>query len=148
MKRLGSAFQTIAIIKYNLHQILHSANNHTRMILRSFLLCRTYATAAKRPSRLGKTVDLDHVRVSPIAPLPKFHPPAADFNWTVQFLQRNKAIALWRSIVRGCRRIENQNTREDTLKFAREEFRRNRNVEDIVCQFSSSILPSAMGGRH
>ncbi|PSS15335.1 hypothetical protein M430DRAFT_51942 [Amorphotheca resinae ATCC 22711] len=70
---------------------------------------RGYASAAKRgPSRLGKAIDLDH------------------------FIQRGRALALWRTIVRGCRKIPDEGTREETLRFAREEFRRNRNVEDLT----------------
>jgi len=42
-------------------------------------------------------------------------------------------MALWRSIVRGCHKIEDKNTRAETLKFARDEFERNKEVEDIVC---------------
>lgn len=47
-------------------------------------------------------------------------------------MQRGKAIKLWRDIVRGCRRIEDPVTRAETLGFAREEFRRNREVGEIV----------------
>ncbi|KAG9240454.1 hypothetical protein BJ878DRAFT_430266 [Calycina marina] len=78
------------------------------MIIRLLPIYRCYTTAARRPNYLGKTVDLDH------------------------FLQRKKAIALWRSIVRGCKKIEDKSTKQDTLKFAREEFRRNKDVEDIT----------------
>jgi hypothetical protein len=49
-----------------------------------------------------------------------------------QFLQRAKALSLWRSIIRGSRRIADEKTRKETLDFAREEFRRNKNVTDIV----------------
>ncbi|KAH8594695.1 hypothetical protein B0O99DRAFT_624435 [Bisporella sp. PMI_857] len=77
------------------------------IIPRSLIFNRTYATAANRPSRLGKTIGLDH------------------------FLQRAKALALWRSIVRGCRRIDDPRKREETLGYAREEFKRNKTVEDI-----------------
>jgi hypothetical protein len=51
----------------------------------------------------------------------------------IQFLQRGRALALWRTIVRGSRKIADQGTREETLRFAREEFKRNKNVEDLVC---------------
>ncbi|PBP26815.1 complex 1 protein [Diplocarpon rosae] len=69
---------------------------------------RAYASAAKkRPSRLDSTISLDH------------------------FIQRGRVISLWRTILRGCRRISDQNTKIETLQFARDEFRRNREVKDI-----------------
>ncbi|TVY50714.1 LYR motif-containing protein 2, partial [Lachnellula cervina] len=74
------------------------------------LLARLYSSQAKRPSRFtAGTVSLDH------------------------FLQRGRALALWRTIVRGCRNISDKGTREETLRFAREEFRRNKDVRDLVC---------------
>ncbi|CAL3970015.1 unnamed protein product [Diplocarpon coronariae] len=69
---------------------------------------RTYAsTPTKRPSRFDGTISLDH------------------------FLQRRRVITLWRTIIRGCRRISDQNTKAETLQFARDEFRRNKEVKDI-----------------
>ena len=50
----------------------------------------------------------------------------------LQFLQRSKALALWRSIVRGSRRIADEKTKKETLDFAREEFKRNKDKTDIV----------------
>lgn len=127
------------------------SNDHTKMILRPLFIYRTYATVAKRPSRLGKTVDLDHVRALPDCAFWTTPPflclTATNFTLTLQFLQRNKAIALWRSIVRGCKRIEDPNTRKDTLKFARDEFQRNRNVEDIVCHFPLLNSTDGLEGR-
>lgn len=35
--------------------------------------------------------------------------------------------------MRGCRNISDKGTREETLRFAREEFRRNKDVRDLVC---------------
>jgi len=48
------------------------------------------------------------------------------------FLQRAKALALWRSILRGSRRIADEKTRTETLNFAREEFKRNKDKTDIT----------------
>ncbi|CZT05856.1 uncharacterized protein RCO7_03972 [Rhynchosporium graminicola] len=75
--------------------------------------CRDYASqpqAKPRPrsTKLSSTISLDH------------------------FLQRSKALSLWRSIVRGCRKINDPSTKGETLRFAREEFVRNRGVEDIT----------------
>lgn len=55
-----------------------------------------------------------------------------------QFLQRSRALSLWRSIVRGCRRIGDTRTRAETLQFARDEFERNKEVTDIVSSDTSS----------
>ncbi|KAE9366675.1 hypothetical protein N431DRAFT_77478 [Stipitochalara longipes BDJ] len=57
-------------------------------------ITRTFASQAKkRPSRLDSTISLDH------------------------FLQRGRALSLWRTIVRGSRRIADPNTRQETLRF-------------------------------
>lgn len=72
-------------------------------------ITRTFASQAKRrPSRLDSTISLDH------------------------FLQRGRALSLWRTIVRGSRRISDPNTREETLRFAKGEFKRNKEVKDIT----------------
>ncbi|TVY28014.1 LYR motif-containing protein, partial [Lachnellula hyalina] len=93
------------------------------------LLSRFYSSQAKRPSRFAEgTVSLDHP----------------------QFLQRGRALALWRTIVRGCRNISDEGTREETLRFAREEFRRNKDVRDLVCLYADPVLDidgeDAVGG--
>jgi hypothetical protein len=41
--------------------------------------------------------------------------------------------------VRGCKKIEDRNTRQETLGFARDEFNRNKNVTDIVCTVSLGV---------
>ncbi|CAK7221262.1 hypothetical protein SBRCBS47491_004468 [Sporothrix bragantina] len=80
---------------------------------------RTFATAAgsagsagkpSRPSRLGgkPALSLEH------------------------FLQRGRALALYRTIVRGTRQISDPTTRTETLRFAREEFERHRGVTDLT----------------
>jgi len=48
------------------------------------------------------------------------------------FLQRGRALSLWRTIVRGSRRIADPNSREEILRFARDEFKRNKEVKDIT----------------
>jgi len=49
-----------------------------------------------------------------------------------QFLQRNKALSLYRTIFRGTRKISDPLTREEMRGMAREEFRRNGGVVDVV----------------
>lgn len=66
---------------------------------------RRYAT---RSSRFGANVSLDH------------------------FLQRGRALALWRQILRGTRRITDDSTRSEMREMARYEFKRNKNVTDIT----------------
>ncbi|KAL3426858.1 LYR motif-containing protein 2 [Phlyctema vagabunda] len=70
---------------------------------------RYLATAPPSPKKkkLGSTISLDH------------------------FLQRGKAISLWRTILRDSRRIADANTRKETIDFARVEFKRNMHVTDI-----------------
>ncbi|KAF2499835.1 hypothetical protein BU16DRAFT_524276 [Lophium mytilinum] len=72
-------------------------------------MIRTYASAAiKRPSRLkGPAVDLDH------------------------FIQRQRALALWRGIVRATTAIPDETTKKELRQFARVEFERHKNVTDI-----------------
>lgn len=84
--------------------------------------------AKKRPTRLDSTISLDHVRLS----FQALKVTASPVNQQMQFLQRGRALSLWRTIVRGCRRISDSNTREETLRFARDEFKRNKEVKDIV----------------
>ncbi|KAK0750341.1 hypothetical protein B0T18DRAFT_479995 [Schizothecium vesticola] len=69
-------------------------------------LLRTHATGASR-SRLGPTLSLDH------------------------FLLRNRALSLYRAVLRGTRRVVDPNTRRETRKFARDEFERHRAVTDL-----------------
>lgn len=72
---------------------------------------RTYAvlTTPSHPARSSrlKTVSLDH------------------------FLQRQRVIGLWRQVVRATNKIQMENTRVEMRAFAREEFERNRHVEDL-----------------
>ncbi|KAK3320165.1 hypothetical protein B0T19DRAFT_445939 [Cercophora scortea] len=82
-------------------------------------LIRMYATAtaataratggstSPRSSRLGATLSLDH------------------------FLLRARVLSLYRTIVRGTRRIQDPTTRAETRRFAREEFERRRGITDL-----------------
>ncbi|PHH66992.1 hypothetical protein CDD81_4387 [Ophiocordyceps australis] len=47
------------------------------------------------------------------------------------FLQRTRVIALYRTIIRGTRRIADANTRAETRRHVRQEFERHRHVKDI-----------------
>lgn len=67
---------------------------------------RSYATESRR-GRLGSTLSLDH------------------------FLQRSRVLSLYRTILRGTRRIDNPATRDETRSFARAEFERHRGVTDL-----------------
>ncbi|KAK9779767.1 putative Complex 1 protein [Seiridium cardinale] len=67
---------------------------------------RYYATEAKK-GRLGATLSLDH------------------------FLQRGRVLSLYRTILRGTRRIGDPGTRSETRNFARAEFERHREVTDL-----------------
>ncbi|KAF2235305.1 hypothetical protein EV356DRAFT_500533 [Viridothelium virens] len=71
---------------------------------------RAYATVQNsRPSRLkSNVVDLDH------------------------FLQRQRALALWRDIVRAIRSVPNSSTKYELRRYARAEFERNKQVTDIA----------------
>ncbi|KAK3305416.1 complex 1 protein-domain-containing protein [Chaetomium strumarium] len=66
---------------------------------------RTYATG--RQARPGTTLSLEH------------------------FIQRARALALYRSILRSTRQIADARTRAETRRFARDEFERHRGVTDI-----------------
>ncbi|KAI1812959.1 complex 1 LYR protein [Poronia punctata] len=68
---------------------------------------RSYATGTARKSRIGQTLSLDH------------------------FLQRARVLALYRTILRGTRRIADPTTRAETRSFARAEIERRRNVTDL-----------------
>lgn len=53
-------------------------------------------------------------------------------NSKIQFLQRTKALALYRTIWRHTGRIADPQTRAESRRYARDEFERHRNVTDIV----------------
>ncbi|KAF2148689.1 hypothetical protein K461DRAFT_282163 [Myriangium duriaei CBS 260.36] len=70
------------------------------------LLARFYATIA-RPSKLRPTLSLEH------------------------FVQRQRAIALYRDISRALKKIPPSPTRSEMHHFARTEFEQHRAVTDI-----------------
>ncbi|KAF2184965.1 hypothetical protein K469DRAFT_577592 [Zopfia rhizophila CBS 207.26] len=74
-------------------------------------MMRTYATLAGRPSRLrlqGKNpLGLDH------------------------FIQRQRALALWREILRATAGIADDAFKNEMRQFARAEFEQHRNVTDL-----------------
>jgi hypothetical protein len=94
-------------------------------------MLRRYATvASKPPSRLrarGKSpVGLDHVCTS------NAHSTPAQLT-VVQFIQRQRALVLWREIVRSTANIPDKGARQDMRQFAKSEFEQHRNVTDLVC---------------
>ncbi|CAD6447823.1 a1de1d1a-e25f-40ed-9d2b-0d07fe3d7323 [Sclerotinia trifoliorum] len=71
---------------------------------------REYSSGSLKPrrqSKLGPTVSLDH------------------------FLQRSKALSLYRRILRDCRRIPDVKSRDEMRRFVRDDFERHRNVTDL-----------------
>ncbi|KAI1454576.1 hypothetical protein F4805DRAFT_439130 [Annulohypoxylon moriforme] len=78
----------------------------SRLILCPAILTRNYATSPAK-GRLGTALSLDH------------------------FLLRSRALSLYRSVVRGTRRISDPTTRAETRNFARAEFERHRYVTDV-----------------
>jgi hypothetical protein len=64
--------------------------------------------------------------------LTKVQPKAMINNSKNQFLQRSKALALYRTILRHTGRIADPQTKAESRKYARDEFERHRNVTDIV----------------
>lgn len=71
-------------------------------------LARTYATTTRYPSRLPNKppLSLDH------------------------FLLRQKVLAQYRTIIRACYKIPST-MREEMKRYAKEEFKRQRDVEDL-----------------
>jgi hypothetical protein len=109
---------------------------------RAHAMLRRYATvASKPPSRLrarGKTpVGLDHVRV-PSTPCTR-RPLTV-----VQFIQRQRALALWRDIVRSTANIPDVGARKDMRQFARSEFHQHRSVTDLVSPLPPTPLPCVL----
>ncbi|KPM38616.1 hypothetical protein AK830_g7965 [Neonectria ditissima] len=49
-----------------------------------------------------------------------------------QFLQRSKVLSLYRTILRGTKRIADPTTKAESRKFARDEFERHRGVTDLA----------------
>ena len=100
---LHPAYSSVHLLSYPLQGL------ESRKAMRAFK--RGYATVGQAPSRLrlrGKTpLDLDH------------------------FLQRQRALALWRDILRSTASISDVATRNDMRQFARAEFEQHRDVTDL-----------------
>lgn len=47
------------------------------------------------------------------------------------FIQRQRALALWKDIVRSTVSISDRDMREEMLRFARAEFEKHRHVTDL-----------------
>jgi hypothetical protein len=57
-----------------------------------------------------------------------------------QFIQRQRALALWREIVRSTANIPDNGARKDMRQFARSEFEQHRNVTDLVSTLSPGSI--------
>ncbi|CAG8979809.1 hypothetical protein HYALB_00011260 [Hymenoscyphus albidus] len=110
------------------HRIVPSCSPWKGSIFRGLSLqlipARPYVSkpgAPKRPSRFGdKHISLDH------------------------FLLRGRVVSLYRDIIRGCRRITNPSSKKEMIDMARYEFKRNKDVQDLVCCW---FLSSSVDGR-
>ncbi|KAG5298442.1 hypothetical protein I7I48_07887 [Histoplasma ohiense] len=73
------------------------------------LSARLFSAAGEPPRRLRRqTVSLEH------------------------FVQRKRALGLWRDIVRATNRIPQSSARDEMRSFARHEFERNKEVTDLT----------------
>lgn len=81
---------------------------------------RRYATEAKLPAQTRGGL--------PARPT-KFKKPPLSLD---HFLERQKAIKLWRDIVRAVNKIRMDETRDEMRSFARVEFERHRNETDLL----------------
>ena len=103
-------------------------------------MLRRYATvASKPPSRLrarGKSpLGLDHVSFA------RLRHEVRVVAHCLQFIQRQRALALWRDIVRSTANIPDEAARKDMRQFARSEFEQHRHVADLVSgYFPKSVL--------
>ena len=71
------------------------------------------------------------------APRDLLHPRHADFRKALpksldHFIQRQKALNLWRDILRATTKIKDEQTRAEMKAFARAEFERNRQMDDLT----------------
>ncbi|TGO32194.1 hypothetical protein BHYA_0341g00010 [Botrytis hyacinthi] len=79
-----------------------------------------------------------YLRLSNITPTIRSHSsakprrPSSKLGPTVSLDHRSKAISLYRRILRDCRRIPDAGSREETRRFVRDDFERNRGVTDLV----------------
>ncbi|KAF6840733.1 hypothetical protein CMUS01_03830 [Colletotrichum musicola] len=95
---------------------------------------RSYSNGPAR-SRLGKTLSLDHVRRTLHDHIPLRVASSSSVREAMltdeKFLQRSRALSLYREIIRGTRRIADPTTRAESRRYARDEFERHRDVTDI-----------------
>ncbi|KAF5532929.1 LYR motif-containing protein [Fusarium napiforme] len=77
--------------------------------IRLLTFSRGYATRSGG-SRIKPTLSLDQNRI--------------------QFIQRGRVLAFYRTILRGTKKIADPTTRAESRKYARDEFERRRNVTD------------------
>ena len=80
---------------------------------------RSYATEAKLPSRPAAAASRPT----------RFRRPLLSLD---HFLERQKALGLWRDIVRSTNKIRVAETRDEMRRYARGEFERNRTVADLT----------------
>jgi len=52
----------------------------------------------------------------------------------MQFIQRQRVLALWKEIIRSTSNIPDAAARKDMRQFARSEFEQHREVTDLVCR--------------
>lgn len=57
---------------------------------------------------------------------------STDTSFGIQFIRRSKVMSLYRSFVRATYKIEDPQTRKETLQYFRSEFESNRGVTDSV----------------
>jgi len=83
---------------------------HPRTLLPNLLPTHTYAT------------------ITPTSRFTRTRKPVLDLN---HFLQRQRVLALYRSIIRATYKIPASSMRNEMKSFAREEFERNKDVQDL-----------------
>ncbi|POS72984.1 complex 1 protein [Diaporthe helianthi] len=84
------------------------------------LRCYAHGPGRTRPWRLGETVSLDHTPGRRVAG------SLMRCALCPQFLQRSRVLALYRTVLRGIRRISDHKTRDETRLFVRQEIERHR----------------------
>ena len=110
------------------------------MVQGARLLAFSRGYATHRPaSRLNGALSLDHVGSHLYTQTPAEFLRKSDSKFSQethtfreQFLQRQRALSLYRTILRGTKNISDPATKAETRKFARDEFERHRNVTDLV----------------
>ncbi|TGJ65736.1 hypothetical protein EYR41_009682 [Orbilia oligospora] len=62
-----------------------------------------------------------------------------------RWIQRSRVLALWREILRTVRHIEDPATREEMRSWARHEFKRNKNVEEMQGRHEMETISQSIG---